>query len=600
MSKIQIEGSELDALANELANAESQATTAARSLVWHISSLTVGITEASTAEIEVLKDELEHSIKQYSNDLDELQAYVRYTKEKMEEAELKIMAQLSLLGGESIDVYVMQKIFGEDYFANSNKLSVIGSPLVSSMLLLSLLPSFKGTVVHRGKNNQLHNVRVDYNSNSILCSTRNVLHPKVVQNWMGYTYETVKNGALAWSIMAQKEYSKIENNTLPIAHPPLLNNNFSFAQKRMQAAFQDLKNIMGRGKQAFDTLQTTVNLISAQEDGDVKHVISTSNSDKSSHHKDKNLDKKPSVWSQIRNGAWDGAKEAVYDTVDGAKTFVAHPIKTTVATGESIANVARHPVLASKSAWETIDEQIINGDAYSRSHFGSYASLQLVGAKGASAVVKGGLKQAAKSEAAVAVKKATLTGTEYTKTKVQAGYQSLTQQRLNYEVAGIGKINIPSLQHVETPDAKNQMYQAAPYTYTDLHTGEEKTVSLRMGHKKNDVHPITGVPYDSDGFPIFDFKFQTHIDPSFYLKNDTAQFKEAARLLYEETKKDPVLASKFTEREIQMFGKGIKPKGYTWHHHQDEGKMQLVDEFIHSKTGHTGGRHIWGGGKEYR
>ncbi|MEC0668216.1 HNH endonuclease [Priestia flexa] len=586
MSKIQIKGSELDALANELANAESQASTAARSLVWHISSLTVGITEASTAEIETLKDELEHSIKQYSNHLDELQAYVRYTKEKMEEAELKIMAQLSLLGGESINMYTLQKIFGENHFANSNKLSVIGSPLVSSMLLLSLLPSFKDTVVHRGKNNQLHNVRVDYNSNSILHSTRNTLHPKVVQNWMGYTYETVKNGALAWSIMAQKEYIKIKNNTLPVA--PLMNNNFSFAQKRMQAAFQDMKNIMGRGKQAFGILQTTVNLISTQEDEDVKHVTSTSNS------------AKPSVWSQIRNGAWDGAKEAVHDTVDGAKTFVAHPIKTTVATGESIANVARHPVIASKSAWETIDEQIINGDAYSRSHFGSYASLQLVGAKGASAVVKGGLKQAAKSEAAAAVKKATLTGTKYTKTKVQVGYQSLTQQRLNYEVAGIGKINIPSLQHVETPDAKNQMYQAAPYTYTDLHTGEEKTVSLRMGHKKSDVHPITGVPYDSDGFPIFDFKFQTHIDPSFYLRNDTAQFKEAARLLYEETKKDPVLASKFTEGEIQMFGKGIKPKGYTWHHHQDEGKMQLVDEFIHSKTGHTGGRHIWGGGKEYR
>lgn len=272
--------------------------------------------------------------------------------------------------------------------------------------------------------------------------------------------------------------------------------------------------------------------IFTQEYRSAKAVTSTSDSSKSSHHKHKKPDKKPSVWKQITTGAWDGAK-------------------------------------------------------------------------GASAVVKGGLKQAAKSEAAAAVKKATVNGTKHTKTKhtktkVQAGYQSLTQQHLNYEVAGIEKVNIPDFQHVETPDTKNQLYQAAPYTYTDLHTGEEKTVSLRMGHKKNHVHPITGVPYDSDGFPIFDFKFQTHIDPSFYLKNDTAQFKEAARLLYEETKKDPVLASKFTEREIQMFGKGIKPKGYTWHHHQDEGKMQLVDEFIHSKTGHTGGRHIWGGGKEYR
>jgi hypothetical protein len=114
----------------------------------------------------------------------------------------------------------------------------------------------------------------------------------------------------------------------------------------------------------------------------------------------------------------------------------------------------------------------------------NYASLQLVGAKGASAVVKGGLKQAAKSEEATAVKKAAVTGTKHAKTKVQAGYQSLTQQRLNYEVAGIGNVNLPSVQHVEILDAKNQMYQVAPYTYTDLHTGEEKTVSLHMGHKK--------------------------------------------------------------------------------------------------------------------
>ncbi|WP_416135628.1 HNH endonuclease [Bacillus velezensis] len=28
--------------------------------------------------------------------------------------------------------------------------------------------------------------------------------------------------------------------------------------------------------------------------------------------------------------------------------------------------------------------------------------------------------------------------------------------------------------------------------------------------------------------------------------------------------------------------------------------MQLVDADIHGKTGHTGGRNIWGGGSEYR
>jgi hypothetical protein len=28
--------------------------------------------------------------------------------------------------------------------------------------------------------------------------------------------------------------------------------------------------------------------------------------------------------------------------------------------------------------------------------------------------------------------------------------------------------------------------------------------------------------------------------------------------------------------------------------------MQLVDSAVHAKTGHLGGRTIWGGGSEYR
>ncbi|MBO2930305.1 MULTISPECIES: HNH endonuclease [Pseudomonadaceae] len=35
--------------------------------------------------------------------------------------------------------------------------------------------------------------------------------------------------------------------------------------------------------------------------------------------------------------------------------------------------------------------------------------------------------------------------------------------------------------------------------------------------------------------------------------------------------------------------------GYTWHHHQDSGRMQLVPELIHSKTGHIGGEAMGGG-----
>lgn len=43
------------------------------------------------------------------------------------------------------------------------------------------------------------------------------------------------------------------------------------------------------------------------------------------------------------------------------------------------------------------------------------------------------------------------------------------------------------------------------------------------------------------------------------------------------------------DSETRMF----KGKKYTWHHHQDPGRMQLVENGIHSMTQHSGGREIW-------
>lgn len=39
------------------------------------------------------------------------------------------------------------------------------------------------------------------------------------------------------------------------------------------------------------------------------------------------------------------------------------------------------------------------------------------------------------------------------------------------------------------------------------------------------------------------------------------------------------------------------PSGYSWHHHQDVGRMQLVTDSAHDLgKPHTGGMAIWGGG----
>ena len=60
------------------------------------------------------------------------------------------------------------------------------------------------------------------------------------------------------------------------------------------------------------------------------------------------------------------------------------------------------------------------------------------------------------------------------------------------------------------------------------------------------------------------------------------------------------LRNKFDEIQLEQIMNGETPDGYTWHHNAEVGKMQLVDTETHQKTGHTGGRKIWGGGKQCR
>ncbi|MBU5316215.1 HNH endonuclease [Clostridium bornimense] len=36
-------------------------------------------------------------------------------------------------------------------------------------------------------------------------------------------------------------------------------------------------------------------------------------------------------------------------------------------------------------------------------------------------------------------------------------------------------------------------------------------------------------------------------------------------------------------------------EGFTWHHHQESGRMQLVEETFHKDLKHNGGDCLWGG-----
>lgn len=54
--------------------------------------------------------------------------------------------------------------------------------------------------------------------------------------------------------------------------------------------------------------------------------------------------------------------------------------------------------------------------------------------------------------------------------------------------------------------------------------------------------------------------------------------------------------SRFDDDQLKAIEKERgKIPGYTWHHHQDFSRMQLVKTFEHGKTGHVGGSKMWFG-----
>ena len=138
----------------------------------------------------------------------------------------------------------------------------------------------------------------------------------------------------------------------------------------------------------------------------------------------------------------------------------------------------------------------------------------------------------------------------------------------------------------------------------------EKPIQLltRNQELEGKRHPETNVEYKRrririDGklyegvFPVFDSKFDVQLPFNKIKVRESEQFKYCTKKLAERIQKDPEFSKQFDERQKQAILAGKeKIPGLTWHHNEKTGLMQLVDEDIHKKTGHTGGNSLWGTG----
>jgi hypothetical protein len=143
---------------------------------------------------------------------------------------------------------------------------------------------------------------------------------------------------------------------------------------------------------------------------------------------------------------------------------------------------------------------------------------------------------------------------------------------------------------------------------------ESIRIETTNDHLAGSVHPETGVPFlentveltngqDVTGaFPVFDVDYEVQMDESLYLQSDYVHFSYANQELYDAIQAEPDLADDLglSQQDVQTLSQGDTPDGFTWHHNEEPGVLQLVDQDTHANTAHTGGRELWGGGGEYR
>ena len=100
------------------------------------------------------------------------------------------------------------------------------------------------------------------------------------------------------------------------------------------------------------------------------------------------------------------------------------------------------------------------------------------------------------------------------------------------------------------------------------------------------------VLFDDKGYAIFDnfSVYDTRLNISdFREASYIGQMRMATRDLANAIDKGYVNKNKFTQSQLSAIYKGeSKIPNFTWHHHQDTGRMQLVDYDLHKETGHIG------------
>lgn len=132
------------------------------------------------------------------------------------------------------------------------------------------------------------------------------------------------------------------------------------------------------------------------------------------------------------------------------------------------------------------------------------------------------------------------------------------------------------------------------YENVNIETRSSRTPSVEYNE---DQVSVDGIKLNGS-FPEFDSVHDVQLPSELRFESVYNQEKYCNASLKNEVTGDPEkYADVFTEKQLEQIANGKTPEGYTWHHHQQVGQMQLVDYDEHRSNSHLGGWAIWGGEK---
>ncbi|WGL59624.1 hemagglutinin repeat-containing protein [Pigmentibacter sp. JX0631] len=132
--------------------------------------------------------------------------------------------------------------------------------------------------------------------------------------------------------------------------------------------------------------------------------------------------------------------------------------------------------------------------------------------------------------------------------------------------------------------------------------GKEKVIQLDVQKQEWDVDKkqfktVTEkqdvkIVFDKKGYPIFDdvMKVEVRIPVKEYREMEyRQQLKAATKELKRLIQENIIPKTSFTAKQLEQINKELPNfDGYTWHHHQETGRMQSVPRNIHEKVSHIG------------